>query len=62
VIAPDAALAPALCVAIGGDEIDAAGAASLVRVGPTTGKGVDGALTGAIGPNLAELARALEGR
>lgn len=62
VIAPDAALAPALCVAIGADEIDVAGAASLVRVGAAGGKGVDGALTGPIGPNLAELARALEGR
>jgi hypothetical protein len=62
VIAADAALAPALCVAIGSDEIDVAGATSLVRVGATGGKGVDGALTGSIGPNLAELARALEGR
>jgi electron transfer flavoprotein len=62
VVAPDAALAPALCVAVGPDEIDVAGAASLVRVGAAGGKGIDGALTGAIGPNLAELARALEGR
>ena len=62
VIATDAALAPALCVAIGTGEIDVAGAASLVRVGASGGKGVDGALTGPIGPCLAELARALEGR
>ena len=61
-IAPDTALAPALCVAIGTDEVDVAGATSLVRVGAAGGKGVDGALTGSIGPNLAELARALEGR
>jgi hypothetical protein len=62
VIAADAALAPALCIAIGTGEIDVAGATSLVRVGVAGGKGVDGALTGSIGPNLAELARALEGR
>jgi hypothetical protein len=63
VIEPDAPLAPALCVAIGALEIDIAGAASLVRVGAAGGvKGVDGALSGAIAPNLAELARVLEGR
>jgi hypothetical protein len=62
VIAADAALAPALCVAIGTGEIDVAGAASLVRVGAAGGKGIDGALTGSIGPHLAELARTLEGR
>jgi len=62
VIAADAALAPSLCVAIGATPIDVAGAASLVRIGGPGGKGVDGALTGPIGPALAELARALEGR
>ncbi|HEX3764450.1 MAG TPA: hypothetical protein VHW23_37400 [Kofleriaceae bacterium] len=62
VVAADAALAPSLCVAIGATEIDVAGTASLVRVGAAGGKGVDGALTGPIGPALAELARALEGR
>ena len=62
VIDRDAPLAPALCVAVGVPEIDVAGAASLVRVGAAGGKGVDGALTGPIAPNLAELARVLEGR
>ena len=63
VIEPDAPLAPALCVAIGALEIDIAGATSLVRIGATGSvKGVDGALSGPIAPNLAELARVLEGR
>ena len=62
VIERGAPLAPQLCVAVGVPAIDVAGAASLVRVGSAGGKGVDGALTGPIAPNLAELARALEGR
>ena len=62
VIEPDAPLAPSLCVAIGAPEVDIAGAGSLVQIGAAGGKGVDGALTGPIAPNLAELARALEGR
>jgi hypothetical protein len=62
VIEADAPLAPILCVAVGTPEIDLAGAASLVRVGPGGGKAVDGALSGPIAPNLAELARVLEGR
>lgn len=62
VIDRGAPLAPGLCVAIGGPAIDVAGAASLVRIGSTGGKGVDGALTGPIASNLAELARVLEGR
>ena len=62
VIERGAPLAPALCVAVGAPAVDIAGAASLVRVGSAGGKGVDGALTGPIAPNLAELARALEGR
>jgi electron transfer flavoprotein alpha subunit len=62
VLEHDAPLAPALCVTIGVPAIDLAGAASLVRVGSAGGKGVDGALTGPIAPNLAELARVLEGR
>lgn len=62
VIERDAPLAPALCVAVGAPAIDVAGAASLVRIGGANGKGGDAALTGAIAPQLAELARALEGR
>ncbi len=57
-----APLAPALCVAVGIPAIDVAGAASLVRIGSTGGKGVDGALGGPIASNLVELARALEDR
>jgi electron transfer flavoprotein alpha subunit len=62
VIERGAPLAPELCIAVGIPAIDVAGAASLVRVGSAGGKGVDGALTGPITSNLAELARALEGR
>jgi electron transfer flavoprotein alpha subunit len=54
-----APLAPELCVAIGLPAIDVAGSASLVRIGSSGGKGVDGALTGPIAANLIELARAL---
>src|SRR5262249_10257296 len=52
VIERGAALAPALCIAVGAPAIDLAGAASLVRIGSAGGKGVDGALTGPIAPNL----------
>ena len=62
VIEPDTPLAPALCIAVGVPAVDIAGAASLVRVGAAGGKGVDAALIGPIAPNLAELARVLEGR
>jgi hypothetical protein len=62
VVEPDAPLAPALCIEVGAPAIDVAGAASVVRIGGAGGKGIDGALTGAIGPNLAELARLLEDR
>jgi hypothetical protein len=62
VVEPDAPLAPALCIEVGAPAIDVAGAASVVRIGGAGGKGIDGALTGAIGPDLAELARLLEGR
>jgi hypothetical protein len=57
-----APLAPELCVAIGLPAIDVAGSASLVRIGSSGGKGVDGALTGPIAANLVELARVLEDR
>lgn len=57
-----APLAPELCVAIGLPAIDVAGSASLVRIGSSGGKGVDGALTGPIAANLIELARLLGAR
>lgn len=53
-------LAPELCIAIGSVSVDLAGASSLVRIGPSSGKGVEGALSGAPGPNVSELVRALE--
>jgi len=62
VVERGAALAPELCIAVGGPAIDLAGAASLVRVGSGGGKGGDGALAGAIAPNLLELVRLLEGK
>jgi len=62
VVERGAALAPALCVAVGAPAIDLAGAASVVRIGTAGGKGVDGALTGPIAANLDQLARALESR
>jgi electron transfer flavoprotein alpha subunit len=57
-----APLAPELCVAIGLPAIDVAGSASLVRIGSSGGKGVDGALTGPIAANLIDLARVLGDR
>ncbi|HEU0036961.1 MAG TPA: hypothetical protein VFQ53_40400 [Kofleriaceae bacterium] len=53
-------LAPELCVAIGTPPLDLAGATSLVRIGTTGGKHVDGALAAPIAPALVELVRALE--
>ncbi len=60
VVERGAALAPELCVAIGGTAIDLAGSAGLVRIGSGGGKGVDGALTGPAAASLEQLARALE--
>jgi hypothetical protein len=54
-------LAPEVIVAIGNATLDLAGATSLIRVSPTAGKQVDGALTGPIGGSLSELVEALEG-
>lgn len=54
-------LAPELCVAIGTPALDLAGASSLVRIGTTGGKHVDGSLPAPAGPALAELVRALAG-
>jgi len=55
-------LAPEMCIAIGLPPIDVAGSTSLIRIGSSGGKGVDGALTGSIAQNLGELARILEER
>ncbi|HEY4241527.1 MAG TPA: hypothetical protein VGM88_17015 [Kofleriaceae bacterium] len=65
-VGPDASieryapLAPELCIAVGQVAIDLAGSATLVRIGATSGKGVDAAISGAPGAGLAALARALE--
>ncbi len=54
-------IAPELCVAIGSPTIDLAGASSLVRIGHAgTGKHIDGAIPGLVGPALLELCKALE--
>ncbi|HEU4730793.1 MAG TPA: hypothetical protein VFT22_23015 [Kofleriaceae bacterium] len=62
VVEHGAPLTPELCVAVGRPAIDVAGSASVVRIGSTGGKGIDGALAGPIAANLGELARTLEGR
>lgn len=62
VIECGSALAPELCVAVGLPAIDISGSTSLVRIGTTSGKGVDAALSGPIAANLVELARGLEDR
>jgi hypothetical protein len=54
-------LAPELCIAIGSIALDLAGTTSLVRIGPSSGKGVEGALsTGTPAENLVELCSVLE--
>jgi len=62
VLPPGAALAPALCVTIGVPPVDLAGATSVVQIAAAGGTGGDATLNGPIAPNIAELARALEGR
>lgn len=52
-------LAPELCVAVGSIGLDLGGATNLVRLGPSSGRGVDGALSGSPATNLAALVRAL---
>ena len=53
--------APELCIAVGSIALDLAGTTSLVRIGPSSGKGVEGALsTGTPVQNLTELTKALE--
>ncbi|MDQ3337517.1 MAG: hypothetical protein M4D80_20330 [Myxococcota bacterium] len=54
-------LAPELCIAIGSVALDLAGTTNLVRIGPSSGKGVEGVLsTGTPAAHLAELNQALE--
>jgi electron transfer flavoprotein alpha subunit len=54
-------LAPELCIAVGAVALDLAGSTNLVRIGPSSGKGVEGVLsTGAPSANLTELVRVLE--
>jgi electron transfer flavoprotein alpha subunit len=58
-------LAPDLCIAVGSISLDLAGSTNLVRIGPSSGKNVEGALTGAPSASLAELTSTLaknEGR
>jgi hypothetical protein len=62
VIERGAPLAPELCIAVGSPAIDVAGAASLVRIGSSGGKGIDAAVPGPIAANLVELARVLGDR
>ena len=54
-------LAPELCIAVGSIALDLAGSTSLIRIGPSSGKGVEGALsTGTLAETLSELSAALE--
>jgi hypothetical protein len=53
-------LAPELCIAVGAVALDLAGATNLVRIGPSSGKGVEGVLAGPPEASLAELTRLLE--
>ncbi|HET9624526.1 MAG TPA: hypothetical protein VFP84_24305 [Kofleriaceae bacterium] len=61
-VARGAPLTPELCIAVGAPAIDLAGTTSVVKIGGTGGRGVDGALSGPIAAQLGELAHALEGR
>lgn len=60
-IARTTPLSPEVLIAIGTVNVDIAGATSLIRISPTAGKQVDGALTGPIGSSLIELVDALGG-
>jgi len=62
VVPPGTALAPALCVTIGVPPVDLAGATSVVQIAAAGGTGGDATLNGPVAANIAELARALEGR
>jgi len=61
VIERGAALAPEVCVVVGTVNLDLSGASSLVRIGGTGGKGVDGALAGPVEQSVADLCRVLGG-
>jgi len=54
------AVAPELCVMIGGAQVDVAGAASVIKIGAQPGKLVDGALPGTVDLGLAALVERLE--
>jgi len=54
------ALAPELCILIGNALVDLAGMTSVIRVGATNGKGVDGALPAPVATSLTQLIAALE--
>lgn len=60
VIDRNAPFAAELCIAIGGANLDLAGATSVVRLSSSAVKHADGALTGSIAQNLADLLRTLE--
>lgn len=54
-------LAPEVLIAIGNANLDLAGSTSVIRITPTPGKQLDGALTGPVGGCLSELVDALRG-
>jgi electron transfer flavoprotein alpha subunit len=53
-------LAPELCVVIGTMQLDLAGATSIIRIGATGGKSIDGALPAPVADNLAALVKRLD--
>ncbi len=54
------ALAPELCILVGNALVDLAGCTSVIRIGSTNGKGVDGALPAPVATSITELVAALE--
>jgi len=54
-------LAPELVVTIGAAQLDIAGATSVIKIGASGGKTIDGALPGLADVGLAELVKRLEG-
>lgn len=60
VIERNAPFAAELCIAIGAANLDLSGATSVVRLSSTAVKHADGALTGSIAQNLADVLRTLE--
>ena len=53
-------LAPELCIAVGAIALDLSGSTSLVRIGPSSGKNVEGVLSGPVAKNIGELVKAIE--